>query len=354
MANQVDQRRLAIWFTSDFGGCGHLRSLWINESLNSFFGSRKLYEGITTSRFLVDKNILSQAKVFHFQRQITNPQVDYIMFIRKYRDENCKGTPIIYDLDDNFMEIPDYNYAKPFFQGEHLVENLKRIVNAVDIVTVSTEPLATWIKSFNGTCKIKVVPNFIPKYIYRPYDFIKAKNKKPHIAWAGSVNHYSDNDMGDFKVIYDLILNTQDVFDWTLFGLRKLPKWVEHLNKIKTVKWIPIVNLPATLKSHNIDFGLAPLITSLFNESKSNIKLLDYGSSDIISVCSKLEPYKEADVFFNGDWKEDKEQILNIFNNEDLKQHLLQNQKALCNRYWLETNLDVYMKMFNFEIGGLK
>lgn len=348
-----NESNLIIWFPSDFGGCGHLRSLWINESLNSYFGSKKKYEGMTSSRFIVDKNILIYAKAFHFQRQITKNQLDYIKFVIKFRDDNLKGknVPVIYDCDDRFFDIPDFNYAKQFFNTEELKKNFIEIVNIVDIITVSTDEMADWIKSLNGKSKIKVVPNFVPKYVYRPYDFVKKQNEKPRVIWAGSANHYSESNMGDFSVIYDLIVNTINDFDWTLVGIRNIPKWLNNVaNKITTATWSPIVGFPNKLKSLNGDFGIAPLIPDIFNEAKSNIKLLDYWSADLVTITSRMKPYeKENELFFTGDWKLDRDLILNIFNNKETMQSFIQKQHKTLNKYWLEDNLKIYMDLFNLK-----
>ncbi len=79
-------------------------------------------------------------------------------------------------------------------------------------------------------------------------------------------------------------------------------------------------------KELNIDFGMAPLINNIFNNAKSNIKYLDYVTSDIVTIGSREEPYKNIEVYIKNDWREDKEQILNIFNNDDLRKDILKKQ----------------------------
>lgn len=342
---------LALWFTSDFGGCGHLRSLWVNEALNSYYGSKKYYEGISTSRFIVDTNILKEAKIFHFQRQITDGQVDYMKFVKKYRDENCKDGIIIYDLDDRITDIPEFNYARKFFHNQSLFNNLITIFNLVDIVTVSTQEMKDWVNSYKVKSRVIVAPNYVPKTVYKPYEYIRPKNNKPKIVWAGSGNHYSETDKGDFSVIFDLITNTADEFDWVFAGIRKLPSWLSSLEgKVNIIPWTPIVCFPMVLKSLNGDFGVAPLIQNIFNEAKSNIKLLDYWSADLITITSKMKPYtKDNELFFSGDWKTDRQLILDIFNDDSKMDTHRNKQKEKMNKYWLEDHLNFYMDMFNFK-----
>jgi len=231
------------------------------------------------------------------------------------------------------------------------MNNLKTIFDLVDIVTVSTEEMADWVRSYKCKGKVVVVPNFVPKSIYKPYEISKKVNDKPHVVWAGSGNHYSDKDKGDFEVIYDLINNTIDEFKWTLLGVRTLPSWLSHLDKkINLVPWSPIVGFPMTLKSLNADFGLAPLAQNIFNEAKSNIKLIDYWSADLVTITSKMKPYsKENENFFSGDWKVDRELIINIFNDDEKRKGIIKRQNEKLNRYWLEDNLYRYMDMFKFK-----
>ena len=345
------ESKLTLWFSSDFGGCGHIRSLWVNDALNSYYGSKKLYEGLASSRFIVDANILKNSKIYHFQRQITDGQLDYIKFIYKYRNENHKDGLIFYDLDDRVSDIPEYNYARRFFNTPNLAKNLLTILDIADIITVSTQEMADWVKSYKAKSKVIVVPNYVPKTIYKPYDFVKSKNDKPRIIWAGSANHYSETDKGDFEPIFDLINNTVTEFDWYMVGIRKFPSWLKHLEgKINLVPWNPMVAFPSALKSLNGDFGFAPLVQNIFNEAKSNIKLLDYWSADLVTMTSKMKPYiKDNDLFFSGDWKNDREVILNIFNDETLKNNIIKKQNIKLSKYWLEDNLNLYMDMFNLK-----
>jgi hypothetical protein len=352
MTETTKDRVLVLQCFSDMGGCGFLRTMWPNEMLNSYYGGRKKYEGSLSSKFLVDGNVLKNAKVFHFQRQITNNQTNYIVWLNNYRKKNNPSSLMIYDMDDMITTIPDFNMAKKFFGQPQFFENLKTIANNVDIFTVSTEYLADWITSFNATCKVKVIPNLLPKNIYKPYPIQKEKNIKPRIVWAGSSTHFSSTHKGDFEIIYDLIDNSINDFDWVIMGIHKLPDWLKHLsNKITLINtWTPVVNFSMTLKKINADFGVAPLIDIPFNRAKSNIKMLDYWSSDIVTFCSDVLPYKNSELFFSGDWSKDKESIQNIFDDKERYQTIINNQNKKLENYWLDNNLNIYMDMFGLKI----
>ena len=108
-------------------------------------------------------------------------------------------------------------------------------------------------------------------------------------------------------------------------GIKILPQWLEEFrDKITLIPWEKnIYRFPTILKEINADFGVAPLLNITFNDAKSNIKLLDYFSCDTIAMCSKVAPYKkESQLFFSDDWKDDRDTIIDIFNNKSKKDHM--------------------------------
>jgi hypothetical protein len=56
-------------------------------------------------------------------------------------------------------------------------------------------------------------------------------------------------------------------------------------------------------------FAGCPLSDHVFNRSKSNLKVLEYGSNSVVPVCSEAEPYlgiRQGETGFSvkdGDWK---------------------------------------------------
>jgi len=287
----MQEKNIVIWYNADFAGCGYLRSIFINDAISMKYGSRKQYEGIISSRFLVDTNILRMCRVMHFQRQATEAQVAYMSMVDNLRKKEPKlyNFKMMYDLDDLFTEIPKYNFAHSYYSALPLDATMKKITNIVDVFTVSTNDMADWIKGYHGTCEVKVVPNYIPKWIYRPYDFDKKVNEKPRILWAGSPTHFNDNDAGDFAVINDLVRNTVDEFDWVILGMRHLPPWIKDLEgKVKTLTWFNISEFPTELKKLNCDFGLAPLIDNRFNRCKCLVGDTKIVSSNGISTIKEL------------------------------------------------------------------
>lgn len=55
---------------------------------------------------------------------------------------------------------------------------------------------------------------------------------------------------------------------------------------------MPIDLYPAKLAGLNLDLALAPLEDNLFNQCKSNLRLLEYGACGFPVVCSDVRPYQ--------------------------------------------------------------
>lgn len=345
---------LSFWFQSDFSGCGKLRTIIPNDVLNSIHAQnrKKLYEGIVSSRLYISEQLLSRVSVIHFQRQTSDSQLEYMRLLREARDKHpALNYKIIYDLDDLIGEVPLYNFASKLYNEPNTVKNLKEVADIVDTFTVSTYPLKKKIAEMGGSAKIKIVPNYLAKYLYRPYEFEKKENVKPKIVWAGSPTHFNLQDKGDFQIIYDLMANTADEFNWVILGLRECPVWLKPIeDKIEIISWVgSIYQYPTALKELNADFGVAPLLNNSFNQCKSNIKLLDYASADMMAVCSKLTPYKESQLFFSGDWKTDRDMIIDVFQNKQKREEIICKQRKMLDGYWMETKgVKKYRDMLGF------
>jgi hypothetical protein len=340
-----------LWYAGDYSGCGYLRTIFPNEVLNSAYGDSKSYRGLVSSMFIGDLNILSQVKAIHFQRQIEPNQVNYMREIRNLKDKGIVKATLFYDLDDNLFDIPEYNYAHDVIvkpgHHERFKKALKDAMDIVDVFTVSTTYLKGALHNLHPhhKCEFKVVPNLIPKFLYEK-EAPKIENDKPKIVWAGSRTHFKDetNMLGDLEPIAELILNTKDEFDWAFIG--GCPEQFRKLGA-KFNKWFNIYNYPKGLRATNADFGVAPLQDNEFNRCKSNIKLLEYSASQMVTLASKVGPYKkESSLFISEDWKENRDMIIDVFSNKEKRDGILKRQNKMMEKYWLEDNIKIYEKLF--------
>lgn len=342
----------SLWFLCDFSGCGYIRTIFPLDMLNAIYGNKKVFQGLYSGSLLGDQKLLSGQQILRFQKQITPQQITYIQQLKQGKSQGAFRFGMIYDLDDSYINIPEYHYAKPIYNEERCIASLKTIFSSVDLVTCSTKYLKLKMQQIKGNslsgCSFSVLPNLIPKYLYKSY-LPKVENPKPRIVWAGSNAHFSDTNMGDLGLIYDLVRNTQEEFDWILMS-HTFPSQYSRL-KFKGVQWLRnIYDYPRILRNFNADFGIAPLLDNEFNKCKSNIKLLEYGAQNIITMSSDLEPYhNDSSLYFSGDWKTDRDTIIDTFLNKVRGQELLEKQNKMLSKFWLEDNLQVYSNMLGIQ-----
>ena len=108
-------------------------------------------------------------------------------------------------------------------------------------------------------------------------------NRKPRVGWAGGASH-----LGDLELIYDVVKDLSKEVDWVFFGMcpDKLRPFVKEYHE-----GVPIHLYPKKLASLNLNLAVAPLENNLFNDCKSNLRLLEYGACGIPVVCSDTQAF---------------------------------------------------------------
>lgn len=343
-----------LYYIPDYGGVGHLRAIFPNDVLNSVFANSRVYNGIVSDKFLGDGRFINSMDVVRFQRQITGSQIGYIQQLKQLKDAGHIKPGFIFDMDDYLNDIPTYNYSKSYFQSFDMNATMNILFECMDIFTSSTKYLSYKLQKLKGNkitkCSFQILPNLLPKFLYYS-EIEKKENNKPKVVWAGSTAHYSltSDDMGDLGLIYDLIVNTKNEWDWYFMG--GCPNPIKRLEGIKILDWANCFSYPRILRSINADFGFAPLLDNEFNKCKSNIKYLEYSASQIITIASDLEPYKDDVKFFlKPTWQETRDMITELFLNKQKKQEILNEQNENMKRYWLEDNLIQYTNMLGLKL----
>jgi hypothetical protein len=233
-----------------------------------------------------------------FQRSATKQHYD----IFKHYHTNIRKTvrtPLIYEIDDLLIDIPEWNYAQDYYKNNR--KFIEEMMSMVDGITVSTDKLKEVYSVYNK--KIEVIPNHLPRFTWG--DDIKPKHErykegeKIRIGYFGSDNHFCVAPMrakgifgGDFgNNLLNFIRKTTDKYTWVFSGA--MPYQLEDLKgKVKKHDWKSILEYPRHLKSLNLDITLAPLTNNLFNECKSNIKSLESVATGSAGIFQNLEPYK--------------------------------------------------------------
>lgn len=187
----------------------------------------------------------------------------------------------IYELDDYIIEVPKKN-AHARNMPTNMRERVSQGIALCDRVVVSTEPLADALSSMHSD--IRVVPNMLAASLWAGLQGQRQTSARPRVGWAGGTSH-----RGDLELILDVVKTLADEVDWVFFGMcpESLRPYVKEFHGS-----VPLDMYPRKLASLNLDLALAPLEINLFNDCKSNLRLLEYGACGFPVICTDTRAYR--------------------------------------------------------------
>lgn len=218
--------------------------------------------------------------VIVLQRQIGERQIEAMRrvhtFSRAFK---------VYELDDYLPNLPLQNAHRHALPRD-VLKALRRGLGYVDRFVVSTEPLA---EAFAGLhADIRVVENRLPPSWWSALTPMRRQSAKPRVGWAGGVGH-----SGDLALVMDVVRELVQEVEWVFFGLcpDAMLQYVHEYHRGG-----PIGRYPARLAALGLDLAIAPLEDNLFNQCKSQLKLLEYGACGYPVVCSDVGPYRRTSL----------------------------------------------------------
>ena len=188
----------------------------------------------------------------------------------------------IYELDDFVINVPHRNAHIRNMPGKDEMEKLvRRAIGMCDRVVVSTEPLGNALSDMHHD--IRVVPNMLAAHLWTDLRNQRRTSKKPRVGWGGGTSHH-----GDLAVIADVVRELANEVDWVFFGMcpDDLRPYMHEFHGV-----IGLDVYPAKLASLNLDLALAPLEFHIFNDCKSNLRLLEYGACGYPVICTDTQAY---------------------------------------------------------------
>ncbi len=273
-----------FYWLADQGACGHYRMLQPAKTIARKYGVQ----------VEVGSGSNLPYTVLVAQRTHRAPAVEFLEHIKKVRQtvEGVAVPKIVYELDDDLFSIEEDNPGYDYYMKHNVLENGTRAIQLSDAVTVSTEPLADVVRKFNDN--VTVVPNSIPrKYLNElRYPYNLGGLDKPFVmGWAGSATHHQDflQCASAVSTFMKFNPNSRMVFFGTDYSHLLDPA---VRGQCRQAPWTPTVpEYLDLLSAANIDVMLAPLTPSVFNESKSNLRLLEAGALGIPVIATDWGPY---------------------------------------------------------------
>lgn len=218
-----------------------------------------------------------------------------LAWLKLWRDHK-----LVWETDDDLWTVDPTNVRAAKVFTEDLLSYLEPVVRVSHMVTVSSEPLAEAMRRFNDN--VHVIPNHIDGALL---DVERPRRDRVTVGWAGGDSHERDLEMvkPHLRRFFD---RNPDVDLHTIgWGSQRAPhEFPKHMrasvrpNPLHTLRlpyrhsgWSPKVT--DYYSKIDFDIGLAPLVPSVFNRSKSAIKALEYAALGIPVIASDVGPYQD-------------------------------------------------------------
>lgn len=247
-------------------------------------------------RFVEDDDPDLRADVVVLQR-LTGPSApDLVDGLR------ANGVKVVYDIDDWYDGIPDYNP----FRAADVLPTLHACLERADLITCSTPELAEGYGRFGPT---EVLENYLDPDIWSGNQHYRRLHDEIHVGWLG-VAHHRDADFDLLKPWLPDFLHDNPQVRFVIAGsgekaLAELgvpglvcPPAKGHIR--------PYEHLPAMLAW--FDVGLVPLAQNRFNQAKSWCKGMEYAGAGAPVVASPSREYRRFvqpgvnGQLVRGDW----------------------------------------------------
>lgn len=227
------------------------------------------------------------------------PRVVSADFFLTIRDLKLKNKTIVIDLDDDYWNLPEWNPASKGI-GPEDIARLDQCLDLADYIMTSTPHLSMVI---DRPGKTMILPNLID---LEEWDNLpRPRYEATRVINASSIHH--DSDLAELApAVQRLAPIHRNAVEWRFFAY--LPTLLATFYRqpgepysARLQPQSPYVGInpgvdyedyPMTLTALAPDIGLAPLVDINFNQSKSNIKWLEYTMAGAATIASNLPPYQ--------------------------------------------------------------
>lgn len=201
-----------------------------------------------------------------------------------------RGLKVVVELDDDYCTIPTDNIARAQYDPRHDSDDnwnwLSMACAKADRVVAPTKALVEKYGHGQGV----LVPNFVPeRYLKHRVE----ENDPLLVGWTGNLEVHA-SDLGVVGAGVAIALSATGAH-FRFVGASSQTEKVQRelrLDRLPSATgWVELEDYPALLS--DLDVGLVPLASNVFNESKSYLKGLEYSALGIPFVASSTQPYRE-------------------------------------------------------------
>jgi glycosyltransferase involved in cell wall biosynthesis len=278
---------------------------------------------------LLEEHFEKGCDIFYYNRILPDSAVPIIKRLQeKY------GFRVIVDIDDYWHLDPHHVLYETYIE-EDFARRQREHLTAADAITTTHERLAERIRPYNPN--VHILPNAIPHS--GQFAIERTPSELVRLFWQGSVTHRRDieiikstiNRLGPLspkiKMILAGFVETEE--EWQTMA-RDYTANFKHQYKV-------IESAPAHKYYEayaDADVCLVPLVNSLFNRMKSNLKVLEAANLALPVICSNTHPYKGMPVLYAsqpGHWYDN---IKRLVANPNMREDVGMKLKEWCDEHY--------------------
>lgn len=245
----------------------------------------------------ISRAMFRSADLVFMSRVSTPEMLDLLKELRK------AGKPVVVDFDDNLHQHQHNPEAQGVYStGKWGTKIFEEALPLPSVVTCSTRRLASEYAKWRPD--IEVVENFIPDALFErlsPAEITGAPKREGEmrVGYAGSSTHGGDLALVA-RPLRKLCAKYPQV-RLVFFGqepptsLSAVPwEYVPYIDPYPGEQMFAFMDRYFdALKALELDVAIAPLVPNIFNQSKSSLKIMEYGSCGWPVVASSVGPYRE-------------------------------------------------------------
>lgn len=189
------------------------------------------------------------------------------------------GHKLVYETDDDLWTIDPTNFSAYLAHGPVEQEANRTAIETSNLVTCTTEPLAETLRKYHDN--VWVLPNCIEAGVL---EIERPQRDRVTVGWAGGDSHLRD--IAAVEVPLRRFLQRNPKVDFHMIGSDfrgpcRLPG--------RYTGWS--ADIHEYYRTIDFDIGIAPLAQTIFNRSKSHVKILEYSALGIPSLATDWDPY---------------------------------------------------------------
>lgn len=191
------------------------------------------------------------------------------------------GLAVVWECDDAVTLAPELSPSALKIQRRR--SEVQAMVRLADVVTTTSEPLAGHFRAL-GAERVHVVENYLGGHFAR-------LRRDPHdglvLGWAAWADHQADWRQLGLRETVTRLLDAHPQLRVESVGLvsLNLPR-----DRYRQSDVVPLDRLGSQLT--RFDIGIAPIVDTPFNRSRSNVKVKEYAAAGAAWLASPIGPYE--------------------------------------------------------------